>query len=315
MVRKKGDNASRKFIECLQSKDNTLFCKLQLVTDIEPQPSIPAASDQWIIPCRLEDYQRIVNSEANQIYPIVDKNKRQRFALIINNTTFEHLNKRNGAEVDQTEMKKLLEGLGYEVKLHKDLNSQKMEEALENFAKKQDRETTDSTVIVIMSHGVRDGICGVKSKEGKDDILKVDTIFKLFNAKNCTALREKPKVILIQACRGENKGHVWVPDSATPDDVNSGTVLPYENDDVKVHIESDFICFYSSTPDNVSWRHPHTGSVFIQKLIEVIRTQAWEHHIEELFRRVQHSFIKFPIQMPTKERTTLIKKFYLFPEV
>nr|XP_006126818.1 caspase-1-like [Pelodiscus sinensis] len=65
--------------------------------------------------------------------------------------------------------------------------------------------------------------------------------------------------------------------------------------------------------DTVSWRSPKTGSVFIKCLIEQLQTNAWRFPLEEIFRKVQLSFQNFPRQMPTKERTTMLKKFYLFP--
>nr|XP_013798363.1 PREDICTED: caspase-1-like [Apteryx mantelli mantelli] len=67
------------------------------------------------------------------------------------------------------------------------------------------------------------------------------------------------------------------------------------------------------SPDTAAWRRPQTGSIFIQHLIEQFRNCACNSHLRELFRKVQHSFDKFPQQLPAEERTTLIKKFYLFP--
>lgn len=49
---------------------------------------------------------------------------RTRRALLICNIEFEHLSRRNGAEVDVEGMTKLLEGLGYVVDIHRNLTSQ-----------------------------------------------------------------------------------------------------------------------------------------------------------------------------------------------
>uniref|UniRef100_UPI0025415D0A caspase-1 n=1 Tax=Euleptes europaea TaxID=460621 RepID=UPI0025415D0A len=65
--------------------------------------------------------------------------------------------------------------------------------------------------------------------------------------------------------------------------------------------------------DNLSWRSPQTGSIFIVQLIEHMQEHAWRCHLEEIFREVQHAFKNNPLQMPTKERATLLKRFYLFP--
>lgn len=59
-----------------------------------------------------------------QIYSIRDKATRTRLALIICNVEFDHLRRRDGADVDMNGMKRLLEGLGYKVEIHCNLNAQ-----------------------------------------------------------------------------------------------------------------------------------------------------------------------------------------------
>lgn len=77
-----------------------------------------------------------------------------------------------------------------------------MEAELWEFAARQEHQSSDSTILVFMSHGILEGICGTKHREGEPDILPDDTIFQIFNNRNCQSLRDKPKVIIMQACRG-----------------------------------------------------------------------------------------------------------------
>lgn len=77
---------------------------------------------------------------------------------------------------------------------------------LKAFAARSEHRTSDSTFLVLMSHGIRAGICGKKYSEEVQDILKIDDIFQILNTLNCPALGNKPKVIIIQACRG---GECW----------------------------------------------------------------------------------------------------------
>lgn len=77
-----------------------------------------------------------------------------------------------------------------------------METELRQFADHQDHRTSDSTFLVFMSHGILDGICGTKHCDDKPDVLHDDTIFTIFNNHNCKNLRDKPKIIIMQACRG-----------------------------------------------------------------------------------------------------------------
>lgn len=73
---------------------------------------------------------------------------------------------------------------------------------MKHFAAEKEHETSDSTFIVLMSHGHRDVICGTDSNEEVKNVLHVDEIFTTFNNVNCRNLRDKPKVVIIQACRG-----------------------------------------------------------------------------------------------------------------
>ncbi|CAK6448825.1 unnamed protein product [Pipistrellus nathusii] len=267
--------------------------------------------------CPPDIVQRIWNEKSAEIYPVMGKSTRTRIALIICNTEFDKLPKRAGADADIRGMKMLLEGLGYTVDVKEDLTALDMIAELKAFAARQEHKNSDSTFLVFMSHGIRQGICGKKHSEEVSDVLDINTIFQSLNTYNCPSLKDKPKVIIIQACRGENEGVVWLKDSAK-DSGNSFSLAPedFEDDAIKkAHIEKDFIAFCSSTPDNVSWRHPKRGSLFIIKLIEILQEHAWSCDVEEIFRKVRFSF-ESPdgrAQMPTTERVTLTRCFYLFP--
>ncbi|XP_040468397.1 caspase-1-like [Falco naumanni] len=332
-VRLKGPKASQIFIDSLRKRDGTLAKQLGLATDSGPlgaqlaspntenPPGHPVGiqGQQWIRQCSVSEYQRIRDTEGDQIYPIhLPRETRTRRALLICNIEFEHLSRRNGAEVDVKGMTTLLEGLGYMVDVHCNLTSQEMATVMNDFANRKDHYTSDSTFLVFMSHGVRAGLCGTKSRGETTDILSLDTIYEKFNNKCCQALLGKPKVVIIQSCRGGKIGSVMVSNStdlamATP---SSSHTIPagLENDAIfEVHLESDFATLHSSTPDTVSWRSSVTGSLFIQRLIEQFQNHACDSNLQEIFRKVQYAFGKFPQQLPSQERTTMLRKFYLFP--
>ncbi|KFM05591.1 Caspase-1, partial [Aptenodytes forsteri] len=332
-VRLKGPRASQIFINSLRKRDGTLAEQLGLTaepgspgvqlaspdTEAPTGPPISIQGQQWIQQCSLSEYQRIRDTEGDQIYPIhLPRETRTRRALLICNIEFEHLSWRHGAEVDVEGMMKLLEGLGYVVDVHRNLTSQGMATVMKDFANRKEHWTSDSTFLVFMSHGVRAGLCGTKSKGETTDILSVDTIYEKFNNKCCRALLGKPKVVIIQSCRGGKVGSVMVSDSADPAMPTPGSAhaIPegLEDDAIcEVHLESDFGTLHSSTPDTVSWRSSVTGSLFIQHLIEQFRNHACNSDLQEIFRKVQYSFGKFPRQLPSQERTTMLRKFYLFP--
>ncbi|XP_015269033.1 PREDICTED: caspase-1-like [Gekko japonicus] len=299
----------------VKSRQGTTLCPPNAFEETQP-----VESRQGIKLCPPNVFDKIQKEESTKIYPIRDLKRRTRLALIICNIDFESacFSRRDGAEVDKAGMERLLTGLGYKVESHTNLCSEEMADRLRKFAARKEHEASDSTFVVLMSHGLRAGLCGVKSQGENSDILSHDTIYSILNNKNCPALRDKPKVIIIQACRGENKGVIYVSCTDTPsaDSLSPAPELPekYESDALRrVHVESDLICFCSTTPDNVSWRSPQTGSIFIVQLIKHMQEHAWRYHLEDIFREVQNAFNNNPLQMPTRERATLLKKFYLFP--
>lgn len=282
----------------------------------ETQATGPGQSADTLHLCPPEEYRKLCKERSGEIYPIKEKGARIRLALIICNTAFDHLSPRYGAEHDIAEMTTLLDSLDYTVDVREQLTAQEMKSELQEFAARPEHRASDSTFVVLMSHGLLEGVCGIEHSEEKPDMLPYDTVFRIFNNRHCPHLKDKPKVIIIQACRGANRGEVKMADSASW--TNSPAQLSHnlEEDAVtRAHIEKDFIAFYSSTPHNVSWRDAELGSPFIVQLTQCFRKYSWRLHLEEVFRKVQQSFdnVSTKIQMPTIERQSLTRYFYLFP--
>uniref|UniRef100_A0A8I5N990 Caspase family p20 domain-containing protein n=1 Tax=Papio anubis TaxID=9555 RepID=A0A8I5N990_PAPAN len=151
-------------------------------------PAMPTSSGSGrsVKLCSLDEAKRIwkeksteVPCSEHKIYPIMDKSSRTRLALIICNEEFDSLSKRTGAEVDIIGITMLLQNLGYKVDVKRNLTAS-------------------------------EGICGKKYSEQVPDVLQLNAIFEMLNTRNCRSLKDKPKVIIIQACRGENRGVVLV---------------------------------------------------------------------------------------------------------
>ncbi|XP_044060055.1 caspase-1-like isoform X2 [Siniperca chuatsi] len=304
-VKKKGHEASRKMIVRLQSRDPTLYSTLGLSSG---QPAPPAAEpemeQEWsktLIPTT-EAFWRDKQNDRN-IYPAAKCSIGNRVALLITNIKFtnENLNRR-GAEKDEENMEKLLTSLGYEVVKHTNLTGKAIDDSIIEFSKHPKLKETDSVLVVIMSHGKLGAVLGVNCKnetsgDETPDEFPVNNIYKHLGSEKCSALLNKPKIIIIQACRGEKCGSVLVSDGANPalvcDDVKQpGPSLSAGEENIEddtlrcVHKEKDFISLLSSTPDTVSYRHPDSGSLLIQYMVEVLNTFAHKDDIEELFRRV-----------------------------
>uniref|UniRef100_A0A8C5L4Y4 Caspase 4, apoptosis-related cysteine peptidase n=1 Tax=Jaculus jaculus TaxID=51337 RepID=A0A8C5L4Y4_JACJA len=289
---------------------------LTLNRNIEPEDRPEEYTDTLKL-CPPEEFVRLRTENARNIYPIKEKGIRSRQALIICNTEFDYLSRRDGANFDISGMEGLLKDLGYSVLVKDKLTSKGMESVLQDFAALQEHKSSDSAFVVLMSHGTLHGICGTAHSNKNPDVLHYDTIYQILNNRKCPGLRDKPKVIIVQACRGENSGDLLVRDfSKLQVDSFADSPRNVEADAVRLsHVEKDFITFHSTTPHNKSYRDCTTGSVFITKLIECFKKYSYSCHLEDIFRKVQQSFENPDInaQMPTIDRVTLTRYFYLFP--
>ncbi|XP_042565931.1 caspase a-like [Clupea harengus] len=321
MVRKKGEKSSNKMIEYIKKRDENLYDELGFATAPTPLPQVATPMPQVsvensdesfvseVLLTSSEQFKSQKLQEGNGIYKPQDKPGRKRLALLINNVKFDRESMlRRGAEKDEERMEFLLKELGYEVVKHRDLSGEEMDRAVRDFSKREEHATSDSTFVVIMSHGKRDAILGVHWDSGNPnpDVFHIDKMYNHLNTKGCPGLRNKPKVILIQACRGGEDGHVWMSDGMQDDSA------AIESDDME-HKEKDFISLLSCTPDTKSYRDVEKGTFFVQYLVEEFNTHAHKDHVEELFTKVMRRFEKFPRQMVCKDRTTLSRHFYLFP--
>ncbi|KAM4590306.1 uncharacterized protein V3H82_004298 [Fundulus diaphanus] len=326
IVRKKGDKASRKMIEHIESRDSALYSELELSSGPKPVAA-PKRQKTWsdkLVP--MTDSLRQEKMNDSDIYRVSETSLKSRVALLITNRNFTDTNlTRKGAEKDEENMEELLSSLQYEVVKHNDLTAKNIEKALREFTTHPKLKDTDSVFVVIMSHGKRGVVLGVDHRKDKPDEFPVDNIYKFLGPQKCSALMDKPKIIIIQACRGATGGAVIVSDSVEAEVVSDeeGQAPPHRpgqivEDSLRyVHKEKDFISLLSSTPDTVSYRREDLGSFLIQYIAEVFNTCSHEDDIDELFRKVMQRFEEFPDetkrQMPTKDRCTLTRRFYLFP--
>ncbi|XP_033953132.1 caspase a-like isoform X1 [Pseudochaenichthys georgianus] len=327
-VRRKGDVASRKMIALLQSRDQTLYDSLGLSSGKPAQPAAAAAPE---IKLEQECSDTLIPSTKafwtgkqgqRDTYPAAENSIRHRLALLITNITFTDTSlNRKGADRDEENMDTLLVALGYEVVKLTDLTGKEIDAAVIEFSKHKKLKETDSVVVVIMSHGKLGAVLGVGWKKDKPDEFCINNIYHHLGPERCPALLDKPKIILIQACRGEKRGSVLVKDGLSCDDASHNTGHEeFEEDGVRYVIkEKDFLALLSCTPDTVSYRQTDRGSLLIQYFVEVLNTSAHMDDIEELFRKVMQRFEDFSVnnkrQMPTKDRVTLTRRFYFFPGI
>ncbi|XP_056619531.1 caspase a-like [Triplophysa dalaica] len=249
--------------------------------DLKPSPNDLKTDDylsddypEHFTPSSLSFKDKILKEKGEEVYKQLDKSKRKRLALVITNKNFKKTSlNRKGAEKDEESMECLLRQLDYDVVKHNDLSANQMDEAIKNFAQRDEHKNSDSTFVVLMSHGTLGAISGINYDEKDKDVFLIEKIYKHLNSANCPALIDKPKVILIQACRGEENGRVWVSDGVPQEPMG------IEADDF-VHKEKDFISLLSCTPDTKSYRHIEFGTFYVRSILKVFRKDAHKDHIE-----------------------------------
>lgn len=69
--------------------------------------------------------------------------------------------------------------------------------AAKNFAADKDHRLCHSCVVVVLTHGTRDTLIGTD-----EEPVDIHDFFDCFSASKASGLSGKPKIFIIQACRG-----------------------------------------------------------------------------------------------------------------
>ncbi|XP_019518345.1 PREDICTED: caspase-14-like isoform X2 [Hipposideros armiger] len=160
-------------------------------------------------------------------------------------------------------------------------------------------------VVTLMSHGEKGFI---KMKDGAR--VSLEDVFEMFNNKNCPGLHEKPKIFIIQACRGEKRDNGIETDDEPMqlDDISEKRRLP---------TFSDYFIIYPTQADHVALRHSRTGSVMIEKMIDVYKQYGNKWHIVDFFTKVNNRVVRAefyiheePIKVSLVMESTLTRFVY-----
>lgn len=176
-------------------------------------------------------------------------------ALIIDNENFqgEVLPTRTGSLVDANNLDLLFEGLGFKVTLRRNLGYHDMYSEVQKFAGREEHARADMAVLVVLSHG-RHGL--VAAADGRE--LETEWILKQLNNTGCPLLRGKPKLVLLQACRGDEADYGVQPPSLelgegrTQSDARK--IAPVAQEQYREVSWEDMIVAYSTLPGYVANR-------------------------------------------------------------
>ncbi|XP_038569166.1 caspase-6-like isoform X2 [Micropterus salmoides] len=211
-------------------------------------------------------------------------NKRRGLALIFNQESFSwrtQLKDRRGTNADRDNLEKRLNKLNFEVKTYNDYKQEKVFDKIRQAAE-ADHSDSDCFLLVFLSHGENDH---VYTYDGK---ISIQDITSLFKGNKCRSLVGKPKIFILQACRGDKHD-----DPVTACVAGGGGLVTEENEVVvdasAVHTlpaGADFIMCYSVAEGYFSHRDPINGSWYVQDLCELLKKHGDSLEFTELLTLV-----------------------------
>ena len=208
-----------------------------------------------------------------------EMNRRPRGScIIVNNVRFKNQDlNRSVAEEDEQNLKHLFKVFSFKVVIRRDLTSHKLEKVAQEFGA-VNHSAYNAFVFIVMSHGGdRDCILGVDERE-----TTVKNLMFEYQGKKCPSLRHKPKVFIIQSCRGRRVDTDTCSMSSSANDINSQVVATTFHEQASTQPfhtafspdstlprsvfppESDFVLSFATAPGYVSYRDPARGTWFIQ---------------------------------------------------
>ncbi|XP_016302598.1 caspase-6-like isoform X2 [Sinocyclocheilus anshuiensis] len=244
--------------------------------------------------------QSVFSLDPNEEYKM--DHKKRGMALIFNHENFYWqlmLNSRSGTNADRQNLVRRFQELGFEVKACDDY---KREEVLSTIgeAAAANHVDADCFVCVFLSHGENGHIFA------NDGQIQIQEITDLFKGNKCRSLVGKPKIFILQACRGDKHD-----DAVTPMDVVDSQT------DIEVFVDAgalctlpagaDFLMCYSVAEGYYSHRETVNGSWYIQDLCEILRRYGSTLEFTDILTLVNRKVSNRSVEN-CKDRSALGKK-------
>lgn len=249
--------------------------------------------------------------------------KRRGLALIFNHERFLWqlgLADRRGTNADRDNLTRRLSELGFEVKCFNNLKAGDLLLEIHE-ASTSCHVDADCFVCVFLSHGEGNHIYAYDAK------IEIQTLTGLFKGDKCKGLVGKPKIFIIQACRGDKHDVPVLPlDEVDHPDWPDGGVTEVDAASVyTLPAGADFLMCYSVAEGYYSHRETVNGSWYIQDLCEMLKKFGSSLEFTELLtlvnRKVSQRRVDFCVdktaigkkQIPCFA-SMLTKKLHFFPK-
>jgi caspase-like apoptosis-related cysteine protease len=222
-------------------------------------------------------------------------------ALVFVNGKFENpkLVDLPASTLDAVNLKKSLSHRGFEVEICMDFTYDQIINKISEVANEL-HDLNQCLFVAFSTHGGEDGVLLSKDKE-----YELDEIIDKFTAENCPSLKGKPKIFVVDACRGINIDRGV--------ELKNSGALRETNRNYSIPLYADFLIVYSSYPNYVSFSKSDTGSIFLHTLCKELDEKAKDLDILTLLtlvnRRVAFESASKKKQMPciSSMLTSLLK--------
>lgn len=217
------------------------------------------------------------------------------FCLIINNVEFEGIfEPRKGSDKDAYEFKDVFKRLGFQVVEKRNATSDKMRALFKSISLRCTIKH-EALVVILLSHGTETAIYGTDCIE-----VEINDILNHFDNKVCSQMKGKPKIFIVQACRGRKADFginsyqfISQPDSQSTltqqsqiSQISHKMPRWSESDRKGMPTRTDMLLCFSCHTGYNSIRDENEGSWLGDSLAHYLRTESYHNHLIDILNYV-----------------------------
>lgn len=328
-----GENPFNANVETSKISNQQSSQTTQLPPD-EEQPFVVIPTDWSKLPGHIHPH-------SEEVYTMLSKPRG--IALIINIEIFYHnpektkkeeekeqLDNRVGSDKDIEMLEKLFVALDFKVKIERNPKREEILKVLDNISN-EDHSNFDCFVLCLMSHGLEGFVYGADGER-----VLLEDVCGFFSNSRCRTLKGKPKLFVIQACRGSDQDKGVVKDSpgspvtppgqpVTEASISSGSAsgeLVVADRGFQFSIpqiipdKADVLMAYSTVSGYASFRNPREGSRFVRCLVEVFQEKAGQEDVLSMLTLVNNRLScmgEVDSKQVGQPTSTLTKKLFFWP--
>ncbi|KAF7232041.1 hypothetical protein EG68_09261 [Paragonimus skrjabini miyazakii] len=247
-------------------------------------------------------------------YPVTSLPRGYILIINIENYTKETgFSNRLGSAEDVKKLMYMFQDFSYSVAVLQDPIGRQLEQAVMEFALKPEHSRVHAGGLIILAHGIEHHIVATDGT-----LVSIDGLISWFTNPKCPGLVQKPKLLVIQACRGaqHDRGVITrAEQSLTSADFSTVDHSLDPSSWLSVPYMSDCVIVYSTLPGFVSWRSETSGSWYITTFVDVFRLHGHRCHVMDLLAEVNQRLVNessdlklYQISQPV---STLRKPFFL----